>query len=99
MTDTVIEGFSPLSLLRRPRFAPDDLRSPSQATLHALPAFAFFAINVWLVGLGLVYFIASSLPIPNWFLVSLLVATAVPCAIVSWGLYVQCVEVEATLEM
>lgn len=97
MSETVSEGSSSPSFLRLPRYSRDDLRSPSQAVLHALPPFVFFVINIWMVGMGLVYFIVSALPVPLPVVTFLFVAVAIPCALLSWFIFVRCVEVEAML--
>ena len=47
--------------------------------------------------MGLVYFIVSALPVPLPVVTFLFVAVAIPCALLSWFIFVRCVEVEAML--
>jgi hypothetical protein len=97
MTEPEIEAASPLSYLRRPHFNPEDPRVPVKAVLHALPGFLFLALNVWIIGIGLVWIIniAASLPVPV--LAVLAAIVAVPCSLVCWGLLVHCIETEAAI--
>lgn len=97
MSDISAPAISPLSFLRRPHFKPDDRRSPMAAVLHALPAFIYLSLNVWLMVMGLVLFISVAVPLPSAITIVLVALASVPCALVTWGLFVRCVEVEATV--
>ncbi|GGA55924.1 hypothetical protein GCM10011499_27590 [Pelagibacterium lentulum] len=97
MTDLTVEH-TPWSLadhMRMPRFNADDVRSPLQAFVHALPAFLYISINVWLAGIGGAWALALVFPFPLAIELGFAAILAVPCAIVSWMVFVTCVEVEA----
>lgn len=97
MSEITLGRASPLSWLRRPRFSSEDKRTPAQSVLHALPAFLFLALNVWIAGMGMVVFIAAFFTPPIWFSAALAAVLSIPCLLLSWGLFVRCVEVEAAM--
>lgn len=81
--------------MRMPRFNADDVRTPRQAILHALPAFLYIAMNIWLAGMGAAWALALLFPFPLAIELGLAAILAVPCAILSWMVFVMCVEMEA----
>lgn len=87
-----------LGYLRLPRFEPTDRRKPVHALLHGLPPFLMLSLNLWMVGLGLCGFIAAYFSLPSSVMMAMMAVIALPCAFASWAFFVQCVEVEATLE-
>lgn len=99
MSDSSDQRALALSYLRAPRLTSDDKRTPRGAFLHALLPFLYFAVNVWLAGVGLVLFFTLSFSAPLALIVVLLALIAVPCALISWGILVRCIEVEAGLDL
>ncbi|AEQ50399.1 hypothetical protein [Pelagibacterium halotolerans] len=99
MSDISDPRASALSYLRAPRLTPDDKRSPRSAFFHALLPFLYFTVNVWLAGIGLVLFFTLWFSAPLALILALLALIAVPCALISWGILVRCIEVEAGLDL
>ncbi|WP_196259587.1 hypothetical protein [Pelagibacterium limicola] len=97
MSEIQSSGEGHFPYFRMPRFAPTDARRPIWAIVHALPAFLYLALNVWIVGLGLVLVVNMAVPLPAPVLATLIGLVAIPCGTASWVLFVRCVEVEAAI--
>ncbi|WP_127144896.1 hypothetical protein [Pelagibacterium montanilacus] len=85
------------SYLRTPRFTPEDKKPPVKATLCALPVASFLSINVWVLAFAFAAVIFTGLHMPDILGWALGLIFAVPCAAMTWAIFIRCIEVEASV--
>ena len=97
MSQVAPSSFSVTQYLRMPALTHSKDGSFWRTFVAAMPAFAYLAVNLWLVVGGAAWFFAAILPLPHWFAYVFFALFAGPALVLTWALMVRCIEVEAEL--